>query len=66
MPTIHIKGMSCGHCVASVTSALNAVDGLSEVNVSLEKKEATFNQSKDIPLTAIKKAIDAIGFEVVD
>ncbi|MBU2538724.1 MAG: cation transporter [Proteobacteria bacterium] len=66
MPTIQIKGMSCGHCVASVTSALNAIDGLNEVNVSLEKKEATFNQSKDVPLAAIKKAIDAIGFEVVD
>lgn len=66
MPTIRIKGMRCGHCVASVTSALNAIDGISEVNISLEKSEATFNQSKDIPMAAIKKAIDAIGFEVMD
>ena len=66
MPTIRIKGMRCGHCVASVTSALNAIDGISEVNISLEKSEATFNQSKDVPMAAIKKAIDAIGFEVMD
>lgn len=66
MPTIRIKGMRCGHCVASVTSALSAIDGLSEVNVSLEKSEATFKQNKDIPMAAIKKAIDAIGFEVTE
>ena len=66
MPIIRIKGMRCGHCVASVTSALNAIDGISEVNISLEKSEATFNQSKDVPMAAIKKAIDAIGFEVMD
>ena len=66
MPTIRIKGMRCGHCVASVTSALNAIDGISKVNISLEKSEATFKQSKDVPMAAIKKAIDAIGFEVMD
>jgi len=66
MPTIQIKGMRCGHCVASVTSALNAIDGISEVNIALDKGEATFNQSKDVPMAEIKKAIEAIGFEVVE
>ncbi|MFA7382195.1 MAG: cation transporter [Desulfurivibrionaceae bacterium] len=66
MPTIRIKGMRCGHCVASVTSALNAIDGISEVNISLEKGEATFKQSKEVPIAAIRQAIAAIGFEVVD
>mgnify|MGYP001216117061 CR=1 FL=1 len=66
MPTIQIKGMRCGHCVASVTSALNAIDGISEVNISLEKNEASFNQSNEVPMDTIKKAIAAIGFEVID
>lgn len=66
MPTIQIKGMRCGHCVASVTSALTAIDGISEVNVSLEKNEASFIQSKEVPLATIKNAITAIGFEVVE
>lgn len=66
MPTIQIKGMRCGHCVASVTSALNAIDGISEVNIALDQGEATFNQSKDVPMADIKKAIEAIGFEVVE
>lgn len=65
MPTIQIKGMRCGHCSASVTSALNAIDGISEVNIALDKGEATFSQNKDVPMDTIKKAIAAIGFEVV-
>lgn len=64
MPTIRITGMRCGHCVASVTSALNAIDGISDVSVSLEKNEATYSQSREVPKSEIKKAIEAIGFEV--
>ena len=66
MPTIRIKGMRCGHCVASVTSALNAIGGISEVNIALDKGEATFKQSREVPMAEIKKAIEAIGFEVVE
>ena len=66
MPTIRIKGMRCDHCAASVTAALNAIDGISEVNIALDTGKATFNQSKDVPMADIKKAIAAIGFEVVE
>lgn len=66
MPVVKIKGMRCGHCVGSVTSALAAVPGISEVRVSLERGEATFNQDREIPLAEIREAISAIGFEVED
>ena len=58
--------MRCGHCVASVTSALSAIAGISEVNIALDKGEATFKQSREVPMAEIKKAIEAIGFEVVE
>jgi len=63
MPTVKIKGMSCGHCVASVTEALNKIDGVSEVTVSLDKKEASYKTSASVSQETIKKAIQAIGFE---
>lgn len=66
MPTIQIKGMRCGHCAASVTSALQAIDGISEVKISLEKNEASFSQSREVPMSTLKQAITAIGFEVVE
>lgn len=36
--TIHLKisGMSCGHCSASATKALEAVEGVDSVAVNLE------------------------------
>ncbi len=66
MPTIKIKGMSCGHCVASVTKALSEVAGISNVSVSLEKGEATFSQEPDVPMSVIKEAIAKIGFEATE
>jgi len=63
MTTIHIKGMSCQHCVASTTKALEAIPGISDVQVNLEKGEATYRG--DVAEQAVKDAITAIGFEVV-
>ena len=65
MPTIKVKGMSCQHCVASVTKALLEIDGISDVNVNLEAGEATYNEESPVAADTIKNAIAQIGFEVV-
>lgn len=33
--TLHIQGMSCGHCVNAVNKALNAVAGANVVSVQI-------------------------------
>lgn len=63
MATVKIKGMSCQHCVASTTTALEALPGISEVEVDLEKGEARYQGEVD--QEAVKKAVEKIGFEVV-
>ena len=65
MPTIKVKGMSCQHCVASVTKALSEIKGISDVQVNLEKGEAAFKENSPVPDQTIKDAITKIGFEVV-
>ena len=35
MPTLTVKGMSCNHCKQAVTQALEALPGVSDVNVDL-------------------------------
>ncbi len=65
MPTIKISGMRCGHCLASVTKALSAIDGVTDVNVDLDKNEASYTESKQVALETIKEAITKIGFEVI-
>jgi copper ion binding protein len=38
--TLKITGMTCGHCVAAVTKALRATDGVSSADVDLEAGRA--------------------------
>lgn len=63
MATIKISGMSCGHCVSAVTKTLAAIDGIEDVKVDLEKKEATYTETTPVDLETIKTAISKIGFE---
>lgn len=64
MTTIRIKGMSCQHCVASVTKALEGLPGISNVTVNLDKGEATYQG--DVNHDLAKEAIEKTGFEVID
>ena len=59
---IFIEGMSCMHCAAHVKEALEAIGGLSNIQVSLEDKWATADGTA--PEAAIKSAIEEEGYEV--
>lgn len=63
MTTIQIKGMSCQHCVSSVAKALEALPGISDVQVDLDNGEARFQGEADEQ--TVKQTIDNIGFEVI-
>jgi copper chaperone len=64
--TIRIDGMSCGGCVGSVTRALQRVDGVDHVDVTLAPQVAhvTFDPAK-VQLPALVTAIKDAGYEVV-
>jgi copper chaperone len=61
--TIKIKGMSCNHCVMAVTKALNQIDGISDVQVDLEKSEATFDHGTSVDMARIKEEVEKAGYE---
>lgn len=61
---IKVEGMNCGHCTASVTKALNAVNGVSKAEVNLEKKEAVVELNGAVADEQLKKAVEDAGFEV--
>ena len=48
----------------AVTKALNGIDGVSNVKVSLEKGEASFDEAKPVDMDVIKERIAKAGFEV--
>ncbi|MDF2951480.1 MAG: copper ion binding protein [Anaerocolumna sp.] len=60
-----IEGMSCNHCVHHVSEALSELNGVSNVEVSLEAKNAVIDLSADVKDEDIKFAIDDAGYEVV-
>jgi len=61
---LKVKGMSCQHCVMSVTKALNQLDGVKNVQVDLAKGEVRFDNTKNIISDQIQKAITDAGYEV--
>lgn len=63
MATIKINGMKCQHCVSSVTKALEAIDGVSNVSVDLDNGEASYAADADVSPDQIRAAIRKIGFE---
>ena len=61
-----IEGMRCPHCSANVEKALCEVPGVSGVVVDLAAKTATMEAGEAVADEALRKAIDDIGFQVVD
>lgn len=62
--TLNITGMMCNHCVAHVKKALESVDGVSSVNVSLENNNATVILSHPVDDATLAKAVTDEGYEV--
>ena len=48
MPEIKVKGMSCGHCAAAVTKALQNLPGVSEVQVDLDRGRVTYQSAAPV------------------
>jgi len=61
---IHVEGMMCKHCVKAVTNALQAVDGVETVDVSLDEKCAVVNLAKEVSDAELKTAVEAEDFTV--
>ena len=62
---LKVKGMSCQHCVMSVTKALGQLDGIKNIQVDLAKGEVRFDNTKNAASDRIQKAITDAGYEVI-
>lgn len=61
--TLTIEGMSCGHCVSSVTRALTETEGVQVESVEIGTAKVTYDTDKT-PRTKLIEAIEDIGFDV--
>ena len=62
---IQVEGMMCMHCVAHVKAALEKLEGVASVEVSLENKEAVVTESAPIEADVYQKAIEEAGYKFV-
>ena len=61
---ISIEGMMCDHCVNHVTKALEGLEGVSKVEVSLDDNKAIIHTDNSVGDEAIKDVIVEAGYEV--
>ncbi len=62
--TVPVEGMSCSSCVSTVNKTVKAFNGVKNVEVSLEKREATITFTDEkISTGQISKAISDKGYK---
>ncbi|MFF9640869.1 heavy-metal-associated domain-containing protein [Kitasatospora aureofaciens] len=61
----HVKGMTCGHCVSSVTAELEKVAGVTEVAVDLATGRVTVDSTAPLADTDVAAAVDEAGYDLI-
>ena len=59
---LKVNGMSCEHCVKRVKTAVEGIDGVSSVSVSLNSGAVKYSAEKDVAKEVIEKIKEA-GYE---
>ena len=62
--TYTVTGMTCSHCVASVTEEVQEIPGVQDVEVVLETGRLTVTSAAPIEDAAVKGAVEDAGYEL--
>lgn len=60
--TFTVSGMTCGHCVASVTEELSELAGVTEVDVVLGTGAVTVTSETPLDVEAVRAAVAEAGY----
>ncbi len=63
--TYTVSGMTCSHCVRSVTEEVATIDGVTDVRVDLESGALTITSDEPVDESAVQAAVDEAGYELV-
>ena len=59
-----VVGMTCGHCVSSVTEEVSQLDGVTGVEVDLASGAVTVTSDAPVEADAFRAAVEEAGYEV--
>lgn len=65
--TLGVPGMTCGHCVSSVTNELETVDGVEHVSVELRSgavSDVTVLSHAALDEASLRAAVAEAGYEI--
>jgi copper chaperone len=62
--TYTVTGMTCGHCVASVTEEISEIDGVTDVAVDLPTGAVTVTSTKPLDGAAVRAAVEEAGYQL--
>ena len=66
METVYsVKGMTCGHCVSSVSTEIGKLDGVDAVAVDLATGAVTVTSAARLDSAAVAAAVEEAGYELV-
>ncbi|MYS79836.1 heavy-metal-associated domain-containing protein [Embleya scabrispora] len=63
--TFTVSGMTCGHCVSSVTEEVSEVSGVTDVEVELASGLVTVTSEQPVDADAVRAAVVEAGYQVV-
>jgi copper ion binding protein len=62
--TYTVVGMTCGHCVASVSEEVGAIAGVEQVDVDLKSGLVTVTSDADLDDASVKAAVEEAGYSL--
>jgi copper chaperone len=63
--TYTVSGMTCAHCVRSVTEEITAIDGVTDVAVDLPTGSVAVTSDRPLDETRVRAAVEEAGYELV-
>ncbi|MEU4636871.1 heavy-metal-associated domain-containing protein [Micromonospora chalcea] len=63
--TYQVSGMTCGHCVNSVSTELSALPGVTGVQVDLAAGRVTVTSQNPLDTDTVRAAVDEAGYDLV-
>ncbi|MER6592022.1 MULTISPECIES: heavy-metal-associated domain-containing protein [Micromonospora] len=64
--TYQVQGMTCGHCVNSVSTEVSAIQGVSDVQVDLASGRVTVTSESPLDTESVRAAVDEAGYDLVE
>lgn len=62
--TYTVTGMTCGHCVNSVTEEITEIDGVTDVLVDLPTGAVTVTSKQPLDEAQVRAAVEEAGYKL--